>query len=137
MAFQWWGIMISLDLRPCNDFVVEARLYYRPQRSWGKVIFSQASVILSTGGLSAPRGVWSRRSLLPGEVPGPGGLLLGGWLPGPGRCLVRGCLVETPPRTATAVRDTHPTGMHSCFYNFEIHTHMQFMVKLSTPPQKY
>ena len=24
--------------------------YYRPQRSWGKVIFSQASVILSTGG---------------------------------------------------------------------------------------
>ena len=23
---------------------------YRPQRSWGKVIFSQASVILSTGG---------------------------------------------------------------------------------------
>ena len=24
--------------------------YYRPKRSWGKVIFSQASVILSTGG---------------------------------------------------------------------------------------
>ena len=24
--------------------------HYRPQRSWGKVIFSQASVILSTGG---------------------------------------------------------------------------------------
>ena len=25
--------------------------YYRPQRSWGKVIFSQASVILFTGGI--------------------------------------------------------------------------------------
>ena len=27
--------------------------YYRPQRSWGKVIFSQASVILSRGGVCA------------------------------------------------------------------------------------
>ena len=27
--------------------------YYRPQRSWGKVIFSQASVILFTGGVCA------------------------------------------------------------------------------------
>ena len=25
-----------------------------------------------------------------------------------------GCLVETPPRTATAAAGTHPTGMHSC-----------------------
>ena len=33
---------------------------YRPQRSWGKVIFSQASVILSTGGGSWSRGgAWS------------------------------------------------------------------------------
>ena len=30
---------------------------YRPQRSWGKVIFSQASVILLTGGMSALGGV--------------------------------------------------------------------------------
>ena len=63
---------------------------YRPQRSWGKVIFSQARVILFTGG---------------GVVPGPGGVVLG-----PG-----GCLVENPPRTATAAGGTHPTGMHSCF----------------------
>ena len=33
---------------------------YRPQRSWGKVIFSQASVILSTGGGPGPGGAWSR-----------------------------------------------------------------------------
>ena len=34
---------------------------YRPQRSWGKVIFSQASVILSTAGGSWSRGggAWS------------------------------------------------------------------------------
>ena len=25
-----------------------------------------------------------------------------------------GCLVETPPGTATAAGGTHPTGMHSC-----------------------
>ena len=39
--------------------------YYRPQRSWGKVIFWQASVILSTGGgVSAPGG----GCLLPGGL---------------------------------------------------------------------
>ena len=30
--------------------VCPSKSYYRPQRSWGKVIFSQASVILFTGG---------------------------------------------------------------------------------------
>ena len=52
-------------------------LYYRLQRSWGKVIFSQESVILSTGG---------------GGCLLPGGVCSGGGVPGPG-----GCLVETPP----------------------------------------
>ena len=51
---------------------------YRPQRSWGKVIYSQASVILLTEGVSAPGGswVWSRGvSALGGGVcsRGPGG----------------------------------------------------------------
>ena len=32
------------------------RYHYRPQRSWSKVIFSQASVILSTGGRVLPPG---------------------------------------------------------------------------------
>ena len=67
------------------------QIYYRPQRSWGKVIFSQASVILLTGGVSAG-GVCSR------GVPG-------AWRPPrPG----------DPPGTATATGGTHPTGMHSC-----------------------
>ena len=60
--------------------------HYRPQRSWGKVIFSQASVILLTGGGLVPGGcgVWSggvrsRGMSAPGGVPGgdpPGRLLL-------------------------------------------------------------
>ena len=51
-------------------------LFYRPQRSWGKVMFLQVSVILLTEG-----------------VPGPwGGLLREGGGSAPGG----GCLVETP-----------------------------------------
>ena len=64
---------------------------YRPQRSLGKVIFSQASVIL--GGVCS------------GGVPGPGGLLRG--VPGGD---------PPPPGTATAAGGTLPTGMHSCSY---------------------
>ena len=37
-----------MELR--NDKLTQCYYYYRPQRSWGKVISSQASVILSTGG---------------------------------------------------------------------------------------
>ena len=35
----------------CRHPFILSTLHYRLQRSWGKVIFSQASVILSTGGL--------------------------------------------------------------------------------------
>ena len=54
--------------------------FYRPQRSWGKVIFSQASVILSTGGGAGPE-----------RVPAPGGCLV------PGGACSRGCLVPRVP----------------------------------------
>ena len=64
------------------------RICYLPQRSWGKVIFSQASVILSTGG-SAPRGeVCSQKGVCSGEA----GSRVGG-----GGAWSWGCLVETPP----------------------------------------
>ena len=52
--------------------------YYRPQRSWGKVMFLQASVILLTGEVCSGGG----DCLVPvGSAPGGGG----------------GCLVETSP----------------------------------------
>ena len=58
-----------------------------------EVIFSQASVILSTGGVPAPAG---------------GGLFLGGV------CSWGGVPGGDTPGTATAAGGTHPTGMHSC-----------------------
>ena len=66
---------------------------------------------LVPGGYLVQGGVWSWGGcLVPGVVPGPGG-----WVPGPGGVPGSGgCLVETPPQTATAAGGTHPTGMHSC-----------------------
>ena len=85
------------------------RYNYRPRRSWGKVMFLQASVILLTGGVCSgggawsrggawSQGVWSRGCLVwSGGVPGLGGLV-------PGVLVRGGCLVETP-------RDSH------CYWN--------------------
>ena len=108
-------------------FFLNILVFYRPQRSWGKVIFSQASVILLTGGVPGPEGVLDPGGVsapegMPGwGVSGPQGacLLLGGCLvwgvPGlGGGHLLLGDLVETPPGTATAAGGMHPTGMHSC-----------------------
>ena len=44
--------------------------YYRPQRSWGKVIFSQASVILFTGGGVCLSACWDTTPPGPGPPPG-------------------------------------------------------------------
>ena len=78
---------------------------YSPQRSCGKVMFSQASVILFTR-----RGVSDRHS--PGRHPPWANTPLG--RPTPlGR---HPPWADTPPQqTATAADGTHPTGMHSCF----------------------
>ena len=90
-------------------------LFYCPQQSWGKVIFSRVSVILLTGGVSAPRG-----GLLWGGCLLPGGCLLGG-VSAPGGVCSRGvsapgwCAWWRSPRIATAAGGTHPTGMHSCY----------------------
>ena len=107
-------------------------LYYRPQRSWGKVMFLHVCVILFTGGLLSQHAlqVVSQHALqqvsrggdiqacIAGGIAAclasglKGGLLPGGLLGGspPGGLLPGGCLVET----ATAAGGTHPTGMHSC-----------------------
>ena len=66
---------------------------YRPQRSWGNVMFLQASVILLMGGgVPPPGGVCSQGGVCSGvSARGGGGGGAGG---DPG--------------------GTHPTGMHSC-----------------------
>ena len=80
----------------------QRKYHYRPQRSWGKVIFPQASVILLTGGVVCSRGgcllpgfVCSRGCLLQG-VSAPGGIWSGGCLL-PGGCLLQGSLLLGAP----------------------------------------
>ena len=129
-----WGLLRET---PNTDIGGEwMHFYYRPQRSWVKVTFLQASVILSTGGVSG-RGTplpWqgdppagrhppgSRhpppRSRPPWDQLPPGADPL--WDQPPPRD-------QTPPVKQTPVygqraAGTHPTGMHSCFLLFLLET---------------
>ena len=52
----------------------QSYVFYRPQRSWGKVIFSQASVILFTGRVCLSA-CWD--TLLPGKETPPAHCILG------------------------------------------------------------
>ena len=52
--------------------------FYRPHRSWGKVIFSQACVILFTGGTCVAGGVRGRGCVARGPA-WPGACMAGGW----------------------------------------------------------
>ena len=86
---------------PTSIFIT-CKIYYRPQRSYGKEVFSRVSVILSTGGgLSGRHPPWgdtpSGQNTPPARHP-----------PHPGR--------QPPPQQTAAAADggTHPTGMHSC-----------------------
>ena len=89
--------------------------FYRPQRSWGKVIFLQASAILSWGGACSGGGSALVGVPVPGGVPALGGDLLWG-VPGPkGGPGPEGGAWWRPPRTSTAAGSKHPTGMHYCF----------------------
>ena len=78
-------------LQKRTQAIEQYALYYRPQRSWGKVIFSQASVILLTGGVWSQGGVSGPRGLSgPGGSASRGCLVLGGaWWRPPGRPLLR------------------------------------------------
>ena len=126
------GSVYEYDYDSCTIF------YYRPQRSWGKVIFSQACVILFTGGVGcvcawSAEGAWSWAGcMVPGDcawswgtVHGPWGVCLVWGVPGPERYVVLGGYVPgrggvcgwsrgepggDPPETATAAGGTHPTG---------------------------
>ena len=76
--------------------------YYRPQGSCGKLMFSQASVILSTGGC------------LPGQTPSGQTPSLGRH-PGQTPPMGRHSRADSPVQMAIAADGTHPTGMHSSF----------------------
>ena len=96
---------------------------YRPQRSWAKVMFLQASVILSTGGVCLSA-CWDTTTPPRADTP-----------PGPFPPIAdtpvqQPPLEQTPPKTNPPGPDTppgkqtpgysqraagtHPTGMHSC-----------------------
>ena len=74
-------------------------IYYRPQRSWGKVIFSQACVILFTGGVCLSA-CWDTT-----PPPGPGIPLGPGTPPGPGTLFPR---TRHPPGPGTPPGTRHP-----------------------------
>ena len=83
-------VFMSFDvvsIRAIRILIVTVR-----KRSCGKVMFLHLSVILSTGGVSAPvhAGIHPPPKQTPQEA-------------------------DTPQQTATAADGTHPTGMHSCF----------------------
>ena len=102
--------------------------YYRPQRSCGKVMFSQVFVILFTGGCvcvadTPPRQAHPRqtppRADTPGQTPNRADTPLARH-PLPSACWethtscpVHAGIHPLPP-VATAADGTHPTGMHSC-----------------------
>ena len=95
----------------CSVLILISTIFYRPQRSWGKVIFSQASVILSTGG----RGMRGCQGSGVCVVAGGHAWLPGGvWLPGEHLWLLggmHGC------RGACVVARGHAWllgGMHGC-----------------------
>ena len=80
------------------------------------ILVSQASVILSIGGVPGHGGCLVQGCLVPGGVCSVGSCH--GGVPGPGGCLVLGgCLAPRGwwrhPGMATALGGMHPTGMHS------------------------
>ena len=98
----------------CRTFLDKVRAknkkYLPPANEvWGKVIFftSVCQEFCPQGRRSALGGgvAWSQGGACSGGVCSQGVCSGGPWS--------RGCLVETPPRTATHAGGTHPTGMHS------------------------
>ena len=96
---NFWRMSSALQ-----SFFTEINIVYRPQRSWGKVIFSQTCVILFTGGSAS---VHARIPPLPPEQEPPGSRH-----PPPGPGTVPGA--EHAGRYGQRAGGTHPTGMQSC-----------------------
>ena len=67
-SFLFCSVLRFADVRLYSHVLLKSPFFYRPQRSCGKVMFSQASVILFTGGGRAWQGacvaggcVWQER----------------------------------------------------------------------------
>ena len=108
-------------------------VYYRPQRSCGKVMFSQASVILFTGEGVYPSMHWGRHP--PGQTPpgrhppgidtplakhpranNPQAVHAGIHTP----CPMHAGIPPSPSGHCIGRYGTHPTGMHSCLGSQQI-----------------
>ena len=94
---------VSLIPPVMEAVLIRWSIYYRPQRSCGKIMFLHLSVILFTGGPDTPLGRNPLGRQAPGRHP------LGRHLPQADTPLGR-----HPQETTTAADGTHPTGMHSC-----------------------
>ena len=117
-------------------YVIYLLVYYRPQKKFGKVLFLQVSVCLSTWGggcVVAPRRghAWVLRGAC---VVARGGHVWGGMHScswggvcgcSRGACMVSpgGCMgYEEIRRYDQWAGGTHPTGMHSCFKKMKFRT---------------
>ena len=124
-----YGKLMNKQHHAC---ILEAN-YYRPQRSWGKVIFSCIrQEFCSQEGSPGPHPGWRLRGLAGGVVSRPtpmgevegsgwGGLQAHTWgglqahpLGGRGGCIPACNEADTPQQTVSAAGDVHPTGMHAC-----------------------
>ena len=93
----------------CND-----KYFYRPQHSCGKIIFSQASVILSTGGRHPPPGTHPLARHPPSRHP-LGRHPQANTLPGQKPPLPSGCWdTHTPLHSACWDAPTSPPAGHCC-----------------------
>ena len=99
--------MFIKDNRVFQQYNFGRSFFLPPQRSWGKVIFSQASVILLTGGTLPPGGGgvlprgWGVDASSQGGASSRGGV----------GCFLGGCVVETPDR------DDHCCGRYASYWN--------------------
>ena len=93
MSFELKGLFTRIEFQPVTDIrtdiILYQRVFYRPQRIYGKVMFLLVSVRPREWG-----GVWQTPPH-PDQADSP--------------------LEQTPPQqTATAAGGTHPTGINSC-----------------------